>query len=456
MRRFHTIGAVAVLISLVAGSARGTWYRPYYAPLNLGTCGGTSVSPCAINNLGMVAGEGATSGTTPGYAFRTAPNQPINPTTDMLPTLGGSYTNQGFGINDAGVVVGSSYLPDNSYHAYLYSSGTALQDLGTLGGNWSVAYGVNNNAAVVGYSPITGNSPVHAFLYSSGSLQDLGTIGTSTNPCYGRGINNNGDITGYGYTNTGAGPHAFLHTGPGPLSPADDLGVIGSGTASYGLAINVNRQVAGYAPTNGTSNNHAILYSGGTMQDLGTLGGTNAFAYGINDSGAVVGYSLLSDNTTYHAFVSNSGGAMLDLNSVIPAAVQANWILTGTFAINDSGQIAGWGKYNGASAGWLVTPALPGDANLDRTVDISDLNKVLTNFDKTGMTWDQGDFDGNGAVDIADLNKVLTNFDKTAGTSFGGVKAVPEPGALALLIVGLVALATGKAGLGIVCKVSVS
>ena len=49
-----------------------------------------------------------------------------------LGTLGGTggYAN---GVNDAGQVVGYSYLPGNaSWHAYLYDG--TMRDLGTLGG----------------------------------------------------------------------------------------------------------------------------------------------------------------------------------------------------------------------------------------------------------------------------------------------------------------------------------
>ena len=48
-------------------------------------------------------------------------------------------------------------------------------------------------------------------------------------------------------------------------------------------------------------------------------------------------------------------------------------------------------------------------------MNIADLSILLANFDKTGMTWAQGDFNGDGTVNIADLSMLLANFDKTAG-----------------------------------------
>ena len=63
----------------------------------------------------------------------------------------------------------------------------------------------------------------------------------------------------------------------------------------------------------------------------------------------------------------------------------------------------------------MLSPALPGDANLDGKVDVNDLTVVLTNFGKTGRTWATGDFVGDGKVDVNDLTIVLANFGRTFG-----------------------------------------
>jgi hypothetical protein len=92
----------------------------------------------------------------------------------------------------------------------------------------------------------------------------------------------------------------------------------------------------------------------------------------------------------------------------------------------------------------ILKHALAGDANMDGTVNINDLSKVLTNYDKSGMTWSEGDFSGDGIVNITDLSKVLTNYDKSVSSSAVGITAVPEPATMPLLLI-LAALAVMRA-----------
>jgi hypothetical protein len=87
---------------------------------------------------------------------------------------------------------------------------------------------------------------------------------------------------------------------------------------------------------------------------------------------------------------------------------------------------------------WLAEyGSLPGDANLDGTVDLIDLSTLASNFDTAGSGWSTGDFNGDNAVDLIDLSTLASNFDQSA-------PAVPEPATAALL--GLAALALRRRG----------
>lgn len=92
-----------------------------------------------------------------------------------------------------------------------------------------------------------------------------------------------------------------------------DLGTLG-GTFSTSRAINDSGWVVGYSLlSDGTQ--HAFLYDGMSMQDLGTLGGTWSEARGINDSGWVAGSSRLSGDTLRHAYLYD-GTTMHDLGTL--------------------------------------------------------------------------------------------------------------------------------------------
>lgn len=55
------------------------------------------------------------------------------------------------------------------------------------------------------------------------------------------------------------------------------------------------------------------------------------------------------------------------------------------------------------------TPSCPADVTGNGSVDLADLNLILSQFGQTGEGLD-GDADGNGAVDLGDLNLVLASF----------------------------------------------
>ena len=76
------------------------------------------------------------------------------------------------------------------------------------------------------------------------------------------------------------------------------------------------------------------------MTDLGTLGGDTSNAFGINDSGQVVGYSYLADNVTYHAFIWSAATGMVDLGT-------DNAVNSRAWAINSAGDVVGDNDYAG-------------------------------------------------------------------------------------------------------------
>src|SRR5512135_2075362 len=79
-----------------------------------------------------------------------------------------------------------------------------------------------------------------------------------------------------------------------------DLGTLG-GTNGMAYGINNLEQIVGAAQT-AIGNYHAFMFDGGRMVDLGTLGGSNSWAYGVNDHGWMVGGADMTSNNM-HAFL---------------------------------------------------------------------------------------------------------------------------------------------------------
>ncbi len=232
----------------------------------------------------------------------------------------------------------------------------SFQDIGNLGGATIDGLGINASGQVVGLAS-TAAGANHAFLYDSNGIHDLGVFpGASTGttrfqPSSGAvGINAAGQIAGFSVS-TNRSQNAFLHTGSGMLTSSDDIGT--PGTYSQGLAINDMGTVVGSAST--STGQHAFLYDG-TMHDLGALRTTDsATARGINSAGQVVGIS--SDNTstsgTSRAFRTSPGGAAIngatdDLGTLGGSNAYA-------VAINGVGTVVGYSNTtNGAEHGFAT------------------------------------------------------------------------------------------------------
>src|SRR5262249_53351221 len=93
-----------------------------------------------------------------------------------------------------------------------------------------------------------------------------------------------------------------------------------------------------------TNPEHAFLWSGGTMSDLGTLGGLDSQGVAINGSGEVVGWSAPKSGSAYDAppFLWN-GHKMTAVSGMGPIGAQG---------INDSAEIAGQCGYQVSPEVW--------------------------------------------------------------------------------------------------------
>ena len=96
----------------------------------------------------------------------------------------------------------------------------------------------------------------------------------------------------------------------------------------------------------------------------------------------------------------------------------------------------------------LVGPELLGDANIDGSIDLTDLSTVLNNFGSTTSNWTAGNFDGAATIDLTDLSDVLNNFGASnpnpMSANGGGATAAPEPASLAFAGIVLAALITRR------------
>ena len=208
-------------------------------------------------------------------------------------------------------------------------------DLGDINGGEVHPADVNEYGHVVGWEGFFPNDQ-DAFIWTAATGMDALPFLPGGDYAEAWAINNAGVIVGI--ANNAAGFNRAVKWENGIIT---DLGTLG-GNESGALGINEKGVIAGYAETgfndiNGWPIRHAVKWTNNVIQDLGVLpgGDTHSYAYDINLYGAACGYS---DDGPGGAFVRHpvkfEAGAVTNLGS-----------LGGTFghawAINDAEQISG-------------------------------------------------------------------------------------------------------------------
>ena len=356
--------------------------------------------------------------------------------TNILGDIPSATTAGVWAIDGNGDAAGVANISGNRTAFYLTAGGTSAAVLPYLnsGDAYGIACGVNTRKWW-GCLPPRSTPPRRAFGRRATGVWGGTALPSLTNAAspYSQAdaISNNGVVVGWGYTCASGGNYNLdavswsYNTSNRTWIPTD-LSLSDRATYTLGFqeatAVNgAGTNIVGWGQLGGIEPNgqHAVAWINGTFTDLGVLdsstGGTSYDqANGVNDSGVIVGGS------DGHAFIWDSVNHMQDMNTVFASIIPANWTLLDADAIDNNGDIVGYGSNNGTYQGFLLTPALPGDANLDGMVDINDLTIVLSHYGQTGQAWANGNFTGDGTVNINDLTIVLAHYGDTVASSAAG------------------------------------
>ncbi len=370
--------AVVCLLALaffpLLPARRGAAQTAAYTVTDVGTLTGTDGTSAGLglDECGRVVGESIPTGSSSNHPFFSD-----GTTMTDLGTFGG-LIGTAAAVNNAGTVTGSAHSGTSETRPFIWTPAAGKTDIGTVppppkAGN-AAAYDINDSNQIVGQWEI---SPLQdrAYVWTQATGMQIITATWGT-PIAAYGTNNAGQIVGTAETSTGAA-HAFIRSG----GVTTEIGTLG-GTNSFAYEVNESGVVVGYAnvPSTGASRPfHAFRWKDddgdgvtdpGEMDDLGTLGGSRSIAYGVNASGQIVGYAEISAGVN-RAFLwsdDNSNGApdageMKDLNTLLPGT---GWTFEEARAINDRGQIVGTGvNPSGQTHAFLLTPSNVGASPCD-------------------------------------------------------------------------------------------
>ncbi len=290
-----------------------------------------------------------------------------------------------------------------AFHGALWHNGKIIDLKPLPGGYESWANAVNDQGQVAGFSSnetYDANSlaglvtRTRAVLWQNGVAKDLGTLGgTDANA---RFINNQGQIVGHSYTINSL-PNPVPHCGDTPLTvhafiwengKMMDLGTLG-GSCAFAFALNNNGQVVGQANIAGDDESHPFIWQQEKMKDLGGLGGTYGYATWLNEFGEVVGAATNEGDQALFAFEWKNG-AITNLGT-LPGNV-----CSVSDAINTSGKVVG-------GSGISISAYFPACTDLVEHAFLWDSRRMI---DLNSFVPDSSDLTLNEAVFINDSGEI--------------------------------------------------
>lgn len=270
---------------------------------------------------------------------------------------------------------------------------------------------VTRNFRIAGDLPLTFGGPIE--LGSSAKIM----VVESTAP-----VTINGAITG-------AASAALVKEGTGQLNInggfnfAGDL-VIADGTATLGTQSYGGRVHVGPGATASNQASSKVVTASALSVDA-----SNGGRYNVADGGFVVDYTGASPLSAVTALLgighANGSWNGNGIQSSFAAADASFRTGVGVIEAADTGATNLLGSTFSGDA-ILIAATLNGDANLDRTVNISDFALLASNFNQPSR-WYTGDFDYDGVTDIGDFAMLAANFNQTFVAPLARGSAVPEP-----------------------------
>jgi len=349
IQHYFRMAAVVIAIAALLAVVPARAVDPAYTVTDLGTLGGDRSSAYGINNPGLIVGTSTTpQGATRGFIYDGG-------TLSEIGTFGGRDS-FAYAISDVGTVTGRAQDARGDFRAFVASRMTPLIDLTALDpafdAPFSTGVGMNARGDAVGYRQRSNDHmapQTRGFLYSDSALIDLGTFGGEDAVL--TAVNDFGQFVGFYSTESHAdyaSRRAFIVQQGGT---AEDIGTLG-GPLTTPTAINNGGRVVGFAQLRG-GESRAFVFEAGQLSALGVLpGGRQSFAYGINERGDAVG-SAESTDGSLHATLYRAG-QVIDLNTLIAAG--SGWRLTEARGINASGAIVGTGVFQGRQRAFKLTP----------------------------------------------------------------------------------------------------